>query len=161
MAKNNTPKFAHLLEKMVLLSENDTVYYDNIHKLINNNLISKLITYESINKTVIKNNLNKIFLFGKISLDSNYTPTSDWVLCGEEINPKVYYSAAMAIADSRCIIIDNKFLSLNVGNSLANYITSKCSVFLLDNKKHNSNIKNVNIIPLSPKSFIEQLIHIM
>ena len=155
-AINNTKEFVNSLNNIVQLSNMDDNYYKSICKLIEENLINRFITYESINKMICEDDFKKIFLFVKKTLHCNYSEEKDWILWNEEISHSKFYEAAMAIADSQCVVIDSKFISLDVGKSLMNYITSKCTVFFVGNITYN-NIENAKVISSSPLEFIEEL----
>ena len=146
-----------LLKKITTLSSQDDEYYRNICRLVNKNIISNFITLETINQTICNDEAKKIFLFGKKPQHFNYVNMKHWILWGEEISHSNFYKAAMAIADSKCVVIDEKFLSLDIGRQLMHYITSKCTVFVLGDKKYDG-IENAFFIKMSPNKFVEELI---
>lgn len=155
--KNNTSKFEQSLHEAYTISQDDNMYYMNINKLIKNNCICKLITYEVLNKKIHYNDNKIISLFKKHFQYNNDKALEAFILWGEEISHSAYYESAMAISASQCIIIDENFLSLNIGKKLVNYITTKSSVFIIGDKNNNYIIENANNINISPISFIEEL----
>lgn len=149
--------YSSLIKKIIVLSSQEDMYYKYISYLISNNIISKVITCETINKEICKNEHAKtIFLFGRKPENHNTIIVNEWILWGEEISHGNFYEAAMAIANSSCVVIDENAISLNVIKTLMNYVTSKCTVFIVGNKEWN-HIGDINVIPLSPKEFIEKL----
>lgn len=154
---NDKNLFSPLIEKIITLSNLEDMYYKNISGLISNNIINKVITCETINKEICNSEHSKtIFLFGRKPEKYNTKTVNEWVLWGEEISHSSFYEAAMAIADSSCVVIDENAISLNVIKTLMNYVTSKCSVFIVGNKDWN-HIEDINMIPMSPPIFIEKL----
>ena len=154
---NDNNLFSPLIEKIITLSNHEDMYYKNISSLISNNIINKVITCETINKEICNSEHSKtIFLFGRKPEKYNTKTANEWILWGEEISHSSFYEAAMAIADSSCVVIDENAISLNVIKTLMNYVTSKCSVFIVGNKDWN-HIEDINMIPMSPQKFIEKL----
>ncbi len=155
--QNDNHRSSSLMEKIITLSNPEGMYYKNISSLISNNIISKVITCETINKEICNDKHSKtIFLFGRKPEKCNTKAVNEWILWHEEISHSSFYEAAMAIADSSCFVIDENAISLNVIKTLMNYVTSKCSVFIVGNKDWN-HIEDINIIPMSPQKFIEKL----
>ena len=157
IVQNDKKAVPLLINKIITLSNQEDIYYKNICSLISNNIISKVITCETINKEICNSDRTKtIFLFGRQPIKMTTKLTNEWILWGEEISHSSFYEAAMAIADSSCVVIDENAISLNVIKTLMNYVTSKCSVFIVGNKDWN-HIEDINMIPMSPQKFIEKL----
>ena len=148
-----------LIDQIITLSNQEDIYYKNICSLISNNIINKVITCETINKEICNSDKTKtIFLFGIKPMKMTTKLTNEWVLWSEEISHSSFYEAAMAIADSSCVVVDENAISLNVIKTLMNYVTSKCSVFIVGNKDYNHHIEDINMITMSPQKFIEKLL---
>lgn len=158
-------KFIHLLDKALFFSNEENNYYKNIVRLIENNTISKIITYESINYNLNEDNSNHILLYGQkpFDIDGIITNASigGWILWGEEVSHSNFYNAAMAIANSKCMVIDSLFLTLSTGKALMSYIPSKCFVVVLGKTVKNIDCDNIVALPVQPKDFIEELLSLL
>lgn len=161
MLTKNPKRFRFLLEEITAAAKADYPYYDGVMCLLRKKLISTLVTYEATNPALATCSNKIIQLFGRISADEFIVPSrpfelvDDVVLWGEEVKTKTYYAAAMAIAESTCIVADANFFSLSVGIDLAKYIKSDCVLILLSSNQPES-VLGGNYIDckLPPKEFI-------
>ena len=157
-------RFSILLEKMILESKSDALYYEQIIYLQKKDIISTLITFESLNTELILQSPSIIPLFGSIS--RTYVDRGDYIsqinddliLWEENVNLSVYTKAAMTILNSSCVVADENFLSLMVGRNLIKYITSNCTFCVLKSGKPTQNDGGNHIVyELPPISFIQML----
>ncbi len=163
LLSHNPQRFHSLLDELITASKADYSYYEKIIHLQHRNIISALVTFEALNPNLVTESPNLISLFGNINIvpainNACYAFGEDLVLWGENVKTKTYIAAAMTILNSSCIVAEDAFLSLSVGRSLTQYITSN-SVFCV--LKSNDGPKNIGdnsvVYELSPKKFIQIL----
>lgn len=163
LLSKNSQRFDVLLDELVVASTADRQYYEQIICLQQKNVISALITYEALNSELAVHSPNLISLFGNITSKSNISSQphpsyKDLVLWDENVKVKAYFSAAMAILNSTCIVADGAFLSLSIGRRLTQYITSdsKFYIFKCENMPQKFG-GNAIVHELPPKKFIQIL----
>ena len=164
--KKNPVKYTHVFQEMWKFSLEDSAYYKNIIKLIDSKRITKLITMETFNPCIQNDSENTIKLFGTAivegltnSDDFNSESLKSLTLWGESISFKTYNSAALTIADAKCVVADPAFFLISVGLSLMDYVKSTVPLFILSSGKK-IEIEGDNCIKceLSPKDFINHQI---
>ena len=161
----NSQRFHALLDELIVASKADYSYYERIIHLQQENVISTVVTYEALNSALAVHSPSVISLFGNInntlpisSLRPSYS-FEDLVLWDENVKVKPYIAAAIAILNSSCVVADAAFLSLSIGRSLAQYVTSDCVFCIL---KFGGQLQNYGgnsvVYELPPKKFI-QILH--
>jgi hypothetical protein len=161
----NPQRFHALLDELIVASKADYSYYESIIHLQQKNIISTLVTYEALNSALAIHSPSLISLFGNIE---NVLPISssrssyffdDLVLWGENVKVKPYIAAAMEILNSSCVVADDAFLSLSIGRSLAQYVTSDCVFYILKCGNQLQNYGGNSVVyELPPNKFI-QILH--
>lgn len=107
-------------------SINDNLYYEKLAELKRQGKISSLITMETFNPILLKNASNTVFLFGK-AIPHEY---SNMVFWNENVDFRLYNTAAMLISNAKCIIADADFFTLSVGTELQKYVPSECTLIV-------------------------------
>lgn len=115
-----------ILSQIELSSLKDNLYYEKLIRLKKQKKISYLITMEAFNPILIQDSIDTIFLFGKV-FQNKFDHITFW---GDEIDFKLYNTAAMLIANAECVIADADFFKLSIGKKLREYIPSRCAFMI-------------------------------
>lgn len=156
--------FESLVQSAKDISEKSYSYYYHLNKLVENNTIYACITYNAIFPNSLNLNKNIIPLFGVMTIDSdnsNHSGNSfDGILFGEKVNQELYFKTIDFFFSADTIILDPSFLSLNIGYSYLNYISSDTQIKVLRSFTHSIGLPEglrVVAIDYSPEEFVEQL----
>lgn len=159
----NPLRFKSILDDLIAASKDDAPYYDAIIELQKKGVISNVITFEALNPALALRSPSVISLFGNIFYTLSTTNSqlsdsySDLVLWGENVNSKKYFSAAMIIMNSQCVVADAEFMSLSVGKGLVQYITSSCTFYVVCANRFQSFDGIDEVYKASPREFILSL----
>lgn len=158
-------KFIAELKWLAIASQADANYYKQIDELQQNRAISMLITCETSNQTILQKQTPQITLFGTMPAfeEITFPPLLDLeignlVLWGEKIDIKTYNQATLIIAQAPCIVIDPCILTVAVGKSLINCVSTKCNIIVLSKtqKRFHLNV-HYTVLSMTPMDFIHKL----
>lgn len=163
--------FEETMNTMVSRSNMDSLYYKQLTRLLQRNVISYIVSFEALCDCFPYDQANAIPLLRTQNHKKNeFTSTNPHqsnayngiVLWGERIDYKTYMNAATCISNAHSIVVDPAFLSISVGTSLTKYIPSSCNTVTLGNPScRNNNGDNYDSCKLSPYDFIQYLYSVM